>query len=150
MMQVTSTQLGTLEVTQDLILQFPYGLPGFRSEKEFVMVPLGPDSPFLYMQSLVNADLTFLLVEPFNVFKDYSFEIDDEIAAEVGFSEANQPQIYNIVTVPDILGEMTANLMAPILVNWENRTGFQLVLENTVYGVKHRVFPNGLPKTEGE
>ncbi len=79
-------------------------------------------------------------------FKDYAFEIEDEAAAEIGLSADNPPQIFTILTIPEKLEDVTANLVAPVLVNWRDRKASQIVLEKTSYTTRHKLFPNGLPQ----
>lgn len=147
-MKLQSTRFGEIEVSEDVILQFPYGIPGFLEEKLFALLPYQPDSPFAFLQSVNNPDLTFMVVEAFTFFPDYDFELDDGVAKDLGIDEKNPPQIFNIVRVPEKLEEMTVNLLAPVIVNWQRRTAIQHVLEKTSYPVRQRVFPDGiLPET---
>ena len=146
-MIVRSTRFGEIEVSEQSILDFPHGIPGFVDEKVFAFVPYQLESPFAFLQSVNEPDLTFMIVEPFSFFPDYDFELENEIVKELEISDENPPQIFNIVKVVEKLEDMTANLLAPILVNWQSRKAIQHVLEKTSYQVRHRVFPNGLPQT---
>jgi len=142
-MIIHSTQLGEIEVDDDKIISFPHGLPGFPEEKSFAFLPYQVDSPFAYLQSMEKPQLTFLVVDPFAFFKDYEFQLQDEIAQELGLSHPNLPQIINIVSVPQKTEEMTANLLAPIVMNVQSSTAIQVVLEKTTYTTRHRLFPGG-------
>lgn len=144
-MRIKSTRLGELEITDSQRIQFPHALPGFPEEREFAILPYQPDSPFAFLQSLNEPDLTFVIIEPFAFFPDYSFELDDTITAELGIDDDNKPKIFNIVRIPDKAEEMTANLLAPILVNVKTRQAIQIVLEKSPYTVRHRLFPQGFP-----
>ncbi|MBC8015443.1 MAG: flagellar assembly protein FliW [Sporomusaceae bacterium] len=144
-MIIQSTRFGELEILEEMIIEFSQGLPGFSTEKSFAFLPYQLESPFAFLQSVNEPNLTFMVVEPFTFFKDYVFEIDDEIAKGAGISNDNIPQIFNIVSVRDKVEEMTANLLAPIIINWRDRKGMQLILEKTSYTIRHRLFPDGLP-----
>jgi len=145
-MVVQSTRFGVLEVDEKNVLRFPEGLPGFPEEKSFAFLPYGPDSPFAFLQSITEPNLTFLIVEPFTFFVEYQFEIDDELAESLGLTKKVPPQVFNIVTVPEQVEDMTVNLLAPIVVNWEKRLAVQVILGNISYNTSHRLFPNGFPK----
>ena len=149
-MLVQSTRFGELEVAEEGILQFPCGIPGFVEEKTFALLPYQPDSPFSFLQSLKDPSLAFMLVEPFSFFPDYDFELDDVIVKELGLSDENVPQIFNIVRVPEKIEEMTVNLLAPIIVNWQSHKAMQHVLVTTSYPVRQRVFPEGIPSRTGK
>jgi flagellar assembly factor FliW len=142
---VKTTRFDTIEISEQDIVQFSHGLPGFPEEKAFAFLRNQSDSPFAYLQSITEQNLTFMIVEPFTFFNDYSFEIDPVISEELGISEGNPPQIFTIVRVPEKVEEMTANLSAPIVINWRDQKAMQIVLEKTSYTVRHRIFPEGLP-----
>jgi flagellar assembly factor FliW len=142
---VKTTRFDTIDVSVEDILQFSHGLPGFPEEKEFAFLSNQSDGPFAFLQSITEQNLTFMIVEPFTFFNDYSFEIDPVISEELGISESNPPQIFTIVRVPEKVEEMTVNLSAPIVINWRDQKAMQIVLEKTSYTVRHRLFPEGLP-----
>ncbi len=144
-MVIESTRFGSLEVDEQDIISFPQGLPGFREEKAFAFLPYGPESPFAFLQSVNQPELTFFIVEPFHFFADYEFELDDDLAREIGLVADCPFQVFCIVTVPDKLEEMTANLLAPLVINWRQRSAVQAVLDKKDYTTRHRLFPNGFP-----
>lgn len=147
-MRIISTRLGDLDLPETSIFDFPHGLPGFVMEKTFVLLLHAEDSPFAFLQSTIEPNLTFLLVDPFSFFPDYRFEINDDLAAELNIGDDNLPQIWNIVTVPGgNVQRMTANLLAPIIINANDRVGMQLVLERTAYTTQHQLLA---PGTGGE
>jgi flagellar assembly factor FliW len=151
-MVIESTRFGSLDIDDRDILSFPEGLPGFGAEKAFAFLPYGPDSPFAFLQSVAEPNLTFLIVEPFAFFLDYQFVLPGEVEKALGLSKKNLPQIFAIVTVPEKLEEMTANLLAPLVVNAVKRIAVQVVLEKVPYTTRHRLFPQGFPpkKAKGD
>ncbi len=144
-MLIHSTRFGEIEAADSEIIQFPGGLPGFPAEHAFVFLPYQPDSPFAFLQSATDPDLSFIITDPFPFFKDYSFKLEDSIIAELGLADDNPPKIVNIVRIPEKTEEMTANLLAPIIINRTSRKAMQIVLEKSQYTVRHRLFPQGLP-----
>src|SRR5690554_4086507 len=100
-MKIESTRFGTIEITEEDILHFPLGIPGFLHEKEFVLLPHGEDSPFSFLQSVNEPNLSFLLVEPFAFFQDYEFRLDDSVVKEMELTEDNPPQVLVIATVKE-------------------------------------------------
>ena len=143
-----SLRFGDLEITEDHVFHFTEGIPGFPDDKAFAYLPFGEKdkSPFAYLQSLDTPELTFLVADPFSFFSDYMVPLTDDFAAELEFSNDNPPQIYTTVTIPEKLENMTTNLLAPILLNWQTKTGRQVILEKTPYTTRHRLFPHGFDK----
>lgn len=145
-MKIQSIRFGELEVAEEQLIHFPIGIPGFPDEKTFVFIDTDLDSPFTFLQSTSEANLTFLLVDPFAFFNDYEFDLEDELAVEWGLSQDNPPQVFLIATVKGKLADMTVNLLAPLVINGDNRTGRQVILDKPEYSICHKLFPEGLPK----
>lgn len=140
-MKIKSTRFGELEVAEEQLFKFPHGIPGFPDEKNFVFIPIDGESPFSYLQSATEANLTFLLVEPFAFFQDYEFVLEDEVAQELDLSAENPPQVFLIATVKGKLADMTVNLLAPLVINGLSRTGQQIILDKSEYSISHKLFP---------
>ena len=138
-MHVHSTRLGEIEFSETDKITFPDGLPGFADERDFALLP-EPDSPFAFLQSLQEPALTFLLADPFAFFSDYSFQLNDETIAKLALTDANPPQVWCVVTVPEQVVTMTANLLAPLLINRKDNLAIQHVIENAKYTTRHRLF----------
>ena len=145
-MKIKSTRFGVLEVAEEQLFKFPHGIPGFPDEKSFAYILHGSESPFSFLQSTTEANLTFLLVDPFAFFKDYEFVLDDEVAKALNLSQENPPQVFLIANAKERLADMTVNLLAPIVLNGINRTGRQVILDKPEYSIRHKLFPDGLPK----
>ena len=145
-MLIQSTRFGEMDIPEQHILHFGQGIPGFPEENVFAFLPYGDESPFAFLQSASDPDLTFLVVEPFAVLPDYSFELSDEEAAELGLSPENPPQVYGIVSLKEALSSSTVNLLAPVIINWVNGQAKQTILEKTIYTTKQPLFPNGIPQ----
>lgn len=145
-MKIKSTHFGELDVAEERFINFPHGIPGFPDEKTFVFILLDTESPFSFLQSTTEADLFFLLVDPFSFFKDYEFVLEDDMTEELGLSQENPPQVFLIATVKKSLANMTVNLLAPIVINRINRTSRQVILDKPGYSISHKLFPDGLPK----
>ena len=47
--------------------------------------------------------------------------------------------VFNIVTIPEDIEKMTANLQAPIIINRKNNRGKQIILDNPDYQIKHYI-----------
>lgn len=143
-MIINSTRFGQLDISDSDVIKFPQGLYGFPDENAFVLVPHQPDSPFVFLQSVAEPNLTFVMVDTFNLSKEYTFTLNDQVVQELNLSKDNHPLIYNIVTIPEKIDEMTVNLLAPIVIDMQQHQAQQTVLENVNYTTRHRVFIEGL------
>lgn len=142
-MLVETLRFGRLEVAEEALIKFPPGLPGFEYLKRFFFVPL-PDNPaFVWLQAEADPAVAFLMADPFLFFPGYSVELGDQ---EKAFLEVSGPEdllVYAVVTVPpEGVRQMTANLLAPVVINRRARLGLQVILDGSGYCTKHRLFPD--------
>ena len=142
-MRTQTTRFGELNVPAECIIRFVSSLAGFPRHKRFALFPYEENSPFYILQSVSNAELTFLLVDPYRFFNGYVFEVEDDLAETLGFSDENPPAVYTLTTLHDKLEDATVNLLGPVLVNWANRTAVQMTLQNSSYAVRQQLFPEG-------
>lgn len=141
-MIIHSTRFGQIEVDETDVLKFPGGLPGFPEETVFAFFPYKPDSPFYFLHSATAPDLSFLIINPFDFFTDYEFSLDDEQVKQLQISQDVKPEVYCIVTLKGKIEEMTANLLAPIIVNRQIGVAMQVILEKSDYTTKHSLISN--------
>ena len=140
-MNIKTTRFGEIEINDDKIIEFEQGIPGFDEEKQFVIIPYDETSPFLFMQSVKQEDLAFLIINPFLIFADYEFEIDDASIEDLTVKQSEDLLIYTIITMNEgDIKQMTTNLVAPIVINKENNKAKQVVLEKSKYNTKHKLF----------
>ena len=147
MRKVYTSRFGEIEVDEQKIVHFKNGIPAFEEEHEFIILPYDEESPYYFMQSLRSPDLAFLLTIPFIFFPEYTFEIDEETEKELDITNRDEIFYYTMVTIPNgSIRYMTANLLAPIVLNSKNMHAKQVVLEKSNYTTKHRLFPEPAKK----
>lgn len=143
MKKVNTLRFGEIEVDEAKIVHFADGIPAFEDEHEFVTIPYDEESPYVFLQSLQTPDLAFLMTVPFIFFPDYEFELDDDNQNKLGLVSQDDMVVYSLITVPGgQIADMTANLMAPVILNTANMQARQIVLDKSRYTTKHRLFPN--------
>jgi len=142
MKKVNTLRFGEIEIDEEKIVHFEDGIPAFEEEHEFVIIPYDEESPYVFLQSLATPDLAFLMTMPFVFFPEYEFELDDESQAKLGIENQEEMLIYSLLTIPGgKVSDMTANLMAPVVINTTNMQARQIVLDKSRYTTKHRLFP---------
>jgi flagellar assembly factor FliW len=112
---VDSTRFGTLEVSDEALIEFPCGLIGLPSTR-YALLARSEDAAFLWLQSLDDPDLAIPVTNPFRFFDTYEVELSDDEAARIGISEADETSVYVTVRAAGTLEEFSANLRAPLLV----------------------------------
>ena len=142
MKKVNTLRFGEIEVDEGKIVHFADGIPAFEEEHEFLIIPYDEESPYVFLQSIVTPELAFLMTVPFVFFPDYEFELDDTNQEKLGLTRQEDMLVYMLLTIPDGQVEsMTANLMAPIVMNQVTMQARQIVLDKSPYTTKHSLFP---------
>ena len=142
MRKVHTVRFGEIEVEEEKIVHFKDGIPAFEEEHEFLIIPYDDESPYYFMQSLQTPELAFLITTPFIFFPEYVIEIDDETVKELNIKNQEDVMLYSLITIPNgSVRYMTANLLAPVVLNTYNMQAKQIVMEKTRYTTKHRLFP---------
>ena len=141
-MRINTKYLGGIEISQEQILSFPYGLLGFEGNCEFVLLNVPDNDHFKFLQDITTSYIAFLLINPWDFFKEYDMEIPDEELVKIGIDpdENAQMEIYSVVTLGETLKDSTANLLAPIVINQKDKKGKQFILNDTQYTTKHKLF----------
>jgi flagellar assembly factor FliW len=132
-----SRRFGEHAIPGEKVLHFPDGLIGFREAHRFALLDGGrPGSPFRCLVSLDVPELGFVVCEPAALWPGYGSDLPPPAEGAAG-----ERAVLAIVTVPENAQEMTANLMAPIVLDCRSRTGRQLVLDNGRYSTRHTLLP---------
>ena len=130
-MKIETKNFGEIEFAEDGVINFSEGIPGFRELKRYIMIN-DEESPFAYLQSII-------IINPYELKKDYTIEIKDQYVAALGGGSAEQFSVFVITTLVSNLEAATVNLLAPIIIQNETRQGMQVILENTKYTTRHKI-----------
>jgi len=138
-MKYETARFGSIEIQDKDILLFPGALYGFDQEKEFVILPLDPklESPMEWLQSLRSQELAFIVTDPFLFVPEYKMVLSDSEMNQLKLESMESVAVRVIVTIPKVHSEMTANLVAPLVINQKNRLAKQVVLTSAEYDTKH-------------
>ena len=129
MLTIEGTRFGDVSVPSEAIIHFPRGLIGFASEDRFVLLERGPKSQIGYLQSVTTPKLCFPVIDGAVAGEDYPSPTAPELARDVGLS-AEDVAVLVVVAVSAPDKPLKANLLAPIVVDAQSRTGAQVVLDH--------------------
>ena len=137
-MKVATKAYGVIEVDERQKIIFPQGLFGFETLKDYLLID-AERQPFYWLQSMDVEEVAFVLVNPFLFRPDYEIDISNEELAKIGVDQPEKALIFSIVTIPPDGSPMTANLQGPLVINRDNRTGKQAVLDDNRWKTKHDI-----------
>lgn len=126
-MQIETSRFGKLDVEEERIMTFPNGLLGFPQHRRFTLVQSSSGNYFLWLQSLDDPALAFVVADPTTFFKDFSVPLKDELRDAIKLTDASHMHVFVICNrVGDWL---TGNLLGPLVYNIANNIGEQIVLQ---------------------
>ena len=139
-MKINTTRFGELEVDKKDIITFKDGLLGFEKLTKFFIVDPGDQTLILWIQSIDDAGTAFPMIEP-KIFKpDYAVKLLPAELTSLSLDNLNDASIYTILTIPQVVTDMSANLKAPIVINNKTKMARQIVLQDSKLEVRYPMY----------
>ena len=85
--------------------------------------------------------MAFIVTDPFLFVPEYEMVLSDSERTQLEIESTESVVVRVIVTIPKVHTEMTANLVAPLVINQKNRLAKQIVLTSAEYDTKHSLIP---------
>ncbi len=108
---------------------FKQGLPGYENLRNFILTQPSEEYPLFSLNSLEDESVSFLVINPFQFDKNYSFELTPFAKELLQIEAPSALVVFNIINCQKGWEEATINLKAPLIINGANRQGVQVVLE---------------------
>lgn len=137
MPRVQTEQFGELDYEEEAVIVFPRGLPGFEQARRFVLLDNVEFAPLAHLQSLETGDLCFLTLPVRTVDPEYETMLAAEDRETLGWRDAGQPTLDLALLSADEDCCLSANLLAPIVIDLATRRGVQAVRCDTRYSHRH-------------
>lgn len=136
LVRVASKRFGEYAVPPERVLTFREGLIGMPDAQRFaLMEPNRPESPFRQLLCLDLPELGFVVCDPEQLWPGYGTHLPPYEGGRENLA------VLVLVTVPANPKDMTANLLAPLVVDVRTRAGRQLVLDAGRLSTRHPIFP---------
>ncbi|OAA93648.1 flagellar assembly protein FliW [Clostridium coskatii] len=139
-MKLNTKYHGVLNYENEDILMFQKGIPGFENLKKFILVPAEENNLFYILHSIEDVNIGIVVVSPFNVLKNYEFDLNEIKVCELNIKSQKDIIVVNTVNLSTKLENITVNLKAPIIINKNENIGEQLILDNVDYPIKYPLF----------
>ncbi len=140
-MQIETSRFGTIVVKEEQIFHLPEGIIGFPEWTRYILINHREGSPFQWFQSIENQDLAFVLMDPLDLVADYDIDLSPEdsllLQIDQPVAEITALVVVNISKQPP--SEITANLLAPVVINSGKKIAKQIILYQSDYSVRHPV-----------
>lgn len=139
-MKIQTSRFGDIDIDMNLIYKFPAGIPGFEELTRFIVITLDGQEGFSYLQPIDQGEISFIIVDPFEFFPNYSFDIPEQVITELDIQQESEVIVFAIATVKDEVDKATVNLVAPVIMNLRSKLGKQVILINRDYETRHPLF----------
>ncbi|MCQ2578164.1 MAG: flagellar assembly protein FliW [Treponema sp.] len=134
-MKVETKARGIIEVDDSHILTMPEGLFGFEEYSKYALIE-SEYEPFIWLQSIEDVSLAFLIVDPFLICSTYETDIDDESLKKIGIEKPEDIIVMTIVTIPSDGSNITANFQGPLVINKSNQKCMQVIVNDNRWSTK--------------
>ncbi len=129
-------RFGACTYRESEVLTFPWGLPGFETLHRFIALSLAGQEKFVWLQSLDDPSIALPTADPWQIFDDYAPQLPPYATSSLALNRPEDFVTLCVVVVTPGAAEMTMNLLAPVVVNLQTRTGRQVTLETGGYSVR--------------
>lgn len=138
--EVIQTRIGEREISRDAVIYFPRGLIGLEDKREYVLLQVADDSPFLLLQCVTDPGLGLLVADPYPFIDGYDVKLDGASKKTLKISSIRQVGVLVTVTIPrDHPDQTSLNLNGPIIMNTEARLGMQVPQVDQNYPTHYRL-----------
>ena len=134
-MQIKTKTMGLVEISEEQLIKIPAGIFGFEDYTEYALIDCRI-KPFIWLQSLDESALAFLMIDPFIINSDFEVDIDDKELGKIGIKDPSDVLVMTIVTVPNDGSPVTANLRGPVIINKKTHEAMQAILNDPKWTTK--------------
>ncbi|HEU24293.1 MAG: flagellar assembly protein FliW [Mesoaciditoga sp.] len=133
---VYETKVGTFDISEENVINFKNGIPGFENLRKFAVISLAETEPIKWLVSLEDKNIALPVVDPWIAFSDYSINLNQSVLDELENPAKEHVLVFCVISLKE---PVTINLIAPIIINLEKGIGMQVILEGTNYSVKEPI-----------
>lgn len=140
----------SVELTEESApIEFVSGLIGLTEWKRFVLIKHPEGDPLCLLQSLENKRVSFVVADPRQFIPDYQISLSQadlqalrlpEHSKQKDWLENGDVSLYCILSVQNEPFCVTANLLGPLVINWQTGVGRQVILANSGYETRYTLY----------
>jgi flagellar assembly factor FliW len=128
-----------LKFSEQDIITFENGIPGFEDKKHFVIVTVPEHEPFKWLYCIDDRVLRFALINPLLFYPDYNPKVNKADLSSLELELKEDVLMFCIVTLAEKIKDSTANLIGPVFINTKNMKGKQVVIDDNRYSTREPI-----------
>ena len=139
---MNATAPGTAACTrnQKNVIRFEDGIYGFESVKEFILLQQDESRTIWSLQAACAPYPSLIVINPFLVFPDYSPALSASDRERLGNPKEEDLCFLTVAVIKRELKDSVVNLKSPVVVNVPEKLGRQVILEDSSYPVRCKLF----------
>jgi flagellar assembly factor FliW len=141
-MESTASGTAANVPNQKNIIRFKDGIYGFESVKEFVLLQRDEGGAVWSLQAADAPYPSLIVVNPFLIFPDYDPVLSPADLKQLGNPKEEDLCILAVAVIKRELKDSVVNLKSPVVINVPKKTGSQVILEDSSYPVRCKLFQN--------
>ena len=134
--KITTWRFGDIEVNKEDVFSFTRPILGFPG-KRYILIEEVEQEPFLWLQSLDEPEVSFVMIDPLLFYPDYKVEVNPEEVEDLEFGKPEEAKVLVILVVPEDPSKITANLQGPVIFNLDKHMAKQIVLQDDRYPLRY-------------
>jgi len=125
--RIETSRFGTLEVNEDRIIHFPWGMPGFEEIKSYILLE-HEHGIFHWLQAADNPDVAFIVCMP--DVPQVTYTIPPEKLQPIHVEHPEQLAVLNLVSIVQSPQKtIRFHIRSPLLLNTEAHLAYQWTID---------------------
>lgn len=141
-MNIKTRDFGYIAVNEEDEITFTCGMYGFEEYKKYVILKDSPEDDVMYLQSLENSDLSFVLIDPYAVATGFDPSVNEEDLNDLETAGESELKFLVIAIIKEEIKDSVVNLKSPIALNPKTRKAKQVILQNS-YPLRYNILQEG-------
>lgn len=135
-MKIETRLFEQVDIDEKSVICFEEGIPSFEGYTKFVLLDI-EDSSMKCLQSIEDKNICLIIINPFEFFSDYQINLSINEINKLQISKEEDVIVFNVLNIKE--DRMTANMLAPIVVNVIKNLGMQIILQDTNYSIRQEI-----------
>ncbi len=126
-MRIETSRFGPIELDDDKLIHFPWGIPGFEKLKQYVLLE-HQRGPFQWLQAVDDPDVAFVVCPPETLGLTYL--VPREKLTPLAPQSDDDLLVLIMVTIDRKEKSLRPHLRGPLLFDTRKRSGYQWTLDS--------------------
>lgn len=141
-MIIKTRDFGDIAVNEQDEIRFTSGMYGFEKYEKYVILKDGQEDDIMYLQSIENTDLSFVMIDPYAIFLEYDPVVNEEDLIDLEAKGESDLKFLVIAIIKENFKDSVVNLKSPVVINPITRKAKQVILQN-MYPLRYNIIGEG-------